>query len=80
MVSKKIRALGIDFLSVERFQAPDPVAHKTLLGNGIFIMESLSREAKQFLRKRILMICMPIKLQNGDGAPSRIIGVPIDED
>jgi kynurenine formamidase len=43
-------------------------------------MESLSRETKQFLRKRILMICMPIKLQNGDGAPSRIIGVPIDED
>ena len=80
LVSKKIRALGIDFLSVERFQAPDPVAHKTLLGNGIFIMESLSRSTKQFVRKRILMICMPIKLQNGDGAPSRIIGVPIGKD
>jgi kynurenine formamidase len=80
LVSKKVRAVGIDFLSVEKFRAPDPVAHKTLLGNGIFIIESLSRETKQFVGKRILMICMPIKLQNGDGAPSRIIGVPILED
>ena len=80
LVSKKVRAVGIDFLSVEKFRALDPVAHKTLLGNGIFIIESLSRETKQFVGKRILMICMPIKLQNGDGAPSRIIGVPIRED
>jgi len=80
LVSKKIRAIGIDFLSVERFRAPDPVTHKTLLGNGIFILESLSRATRQFVGKRILMICMPIKLQNGDGAPSRVIGVPISED
>ncbi len=80
LVSRKVRAVGIDFLSIERFQAPDPVAHKTLLGNGIFIMESLNRATKQFAGKRVLVICMPIKLQNGDGAPSRIIGVPIHEE
>ena len=80
LVSKKVRAVGIDLLSVEKFRAPDPIAHKTLLGNGIFIIESLSRATKQFVGKRILMICMPIKLQNGDGAPSRIIGVPMRED
>jgi kynurenine formamidase len=79
LASKKVRAVGIDFLSVEKFRAPDPVAHKTLLGNGIFIVESLSRATKQFVGKRILMICMPIKLQNGDGAPSRVVGVPILE-
>ena len=80
LVSKKVRAVGIDFLSVERFRAPDPITHKTLLGNGIFIIESLSQATKQFVGKRTLMICMPIKLQNGDGAPSRIISVPIRED
>jgi kynurenine formamidase len=79
LVSKEVRAVAIDFLSVEKFRAPEPVAHKTLLGNGIFIIESLSRATKQFVGKRILMICMPIKLQNGDGAPSRVIGVPISE-
>jgi kynurenine formamidase len=80
LVSKEVRAVGIDFLSVERFRAPDPIAHKTLLGNGIFIIESLSQATKQFVGKRTLMICMPIKLQNGDGAPSRIISVPSSKD
>jgi len=76
-VSKKVRAVGIDFLSEEKFEAPEPVAHKTLLGNGIFIIESLSSALKQFVGKRILMICMPIKLEGGDGAPARVVAVPI---
>ena len=77
LVSKKVRAVGIDFLSVEKFNAPEPIAHKTLLGNGIFIIESLSNVLKQFLGKRILMVCLPIKLEAGDGAPARVVAVPI---
>jgi arylformamidase len=77
LVSKKVRAVGIDFLSVEKFNAPEPVAHKALLGNGIFIIESLSKALKEFVGKRFLMICMPIKLQDGDGAPSRVVAVPM---
>ena len=80
LVSKEARAVGVDFLSVEKFKAPEPVVHKTLLANGIFIIESLSSALKEFLGKRILMICMPIKLQDGDGAPSRVVAVPIRED
>ena len=80
LVSKRVRAVGIDFLSVEKFKAAEPVVHKALLGNGIFIIESLSSAVKQFVGKRILMICMPIKLQDGDGAPARVIAVPIRED
>ncbi len=80
LVSKRVRAVGIDFLSVEKFKAPEPVVHKTLLGNGIFIIESLSSAVRQFVGKRILMICMPIKLQDGDGAPSRVVAIPIRED
>ena len=80
LVSKSVRAVGIDSLSVEKFKAPEPVAHKILLANGIFIIESLSSALKQFVGERILMICMPIKLQDGDGAPSRVVAVPIRED
>ena len=80
LVSKKVRAVGIDFLSVEKFKATEHVVHKTLLGNGIFIVESLSNALNQFVGQRILMICMPIKLRDGDGAPSRVVAVPIQED
>jgi arylformamidase len=79
LVAKRARAVGIDSLSVEKFKAAEPIVHKTLLGNGIFIIESLSNALKQFVGKRILMICMPIKLQDGDGAPSRVVAVPIRE-
>ena len=65
LVSKKVRAVGIDFLSIEKFNA------------GIFIIESLSNALKQFLGKRILMVCLPIKLEAGDGAPARVVAVPI---
>ncbi|OLD55014.1 hypothetical protein AUI46_06425 [archaeon 13_1_40CM_2_52_13] len=80
LVSKKVRAVGIDFLSVEKFKATEHLVHKTLLGNGIFIVESLSNALNQFVGQRILMICMPIKLRDGDGAPSRVVAVPIQED
>ena len=80
LVSKRVRAVGIDCLSVEKFKAAEPVVHKTLLGNGVFIIESLSSALKQFVGKRILMICMPIKLQDGDGAPARVVVIPIRED
>jgi arylformamidase len=80
LVSKRVRAVGIDYLSVEKFKAPEPVVHKTLLGSGVFIIESLSSAVRQFVGKRILMICMPIKLQDGDGAPSRVIAIPIRDD
>ncbi len=79
LVSRKVRAVGIDFLSVEKFKAPEPVVHRTLLGNGIFIIESLSSALKQFAGKSILLINLPIKLQGGDGAPSRSIAVPISD-
>jgi arylformamidase len=79
LVSKKVRAVGIDFLSVEKFKAKEPVAHKALLGSGIVIIESLSSAVKRFVGKRVLLICLPIKLQGGDGAPSRVVAVPIAE-
>jgi arylformamidase len=77
IVSKKARAVGIDYLSVEKFKAKDPIAHKTLLRNGVFIIESLSNAVKLLVGQRVLMICLPIKLKNGDGAPSRVLAVPI---
>jgi arylformamidase len=77
LVSKKIRAVGIDFLSVEKFKSPTPAAHKVILGGGLFIIESISSAVKQFLGARVLLICLPIKLQGGDGAPARVLAVPI---
>jgi arylformamidase len=76
LVTKKISGFGIDFLSVEKFGAKEAVAHKTLLGNGIFIIESISSAIKQFVARKVLLVCLPIKLLGADGAPARVIAVP----
>ena len=80
LARKKVRAVGIDFLSVEQFKAKEPIAHKTLLSHNIFIIESLSSALSQFSGQRILLVSLPIKLHSGDGAPSRAIAIPIVEE
>jgi arylformamidase len=77
LVSKRSRAVGIDCLSIEKFKAVEPLAHKTLLTNSIFIIESLNSAVKLLIGRRVLLICLPIKLGHGDGAPSRVVAVPI---
>jgi kynurenine formamidase len=80
LASRRVRAVGIDFLSVEKFGAKVPVAHRALLGHGVFIVESLGKGVEAFIDSRFLLICLPIKLAHGDGAPCRAIAVPIDQD
>ena len=78
LVARKIRGFGIDFLSVEKFKAPSPESHKKLLQNGIYIVESLSKNLKMFIGQRVLFIALPLKLKGRDGAPCRAVAVPIE--
>lgn len=77
LVSKQIRAFGIDFLSVEKYNAKPADTHKELLGNNVYIIESISRELRRFANQRILFIALPLKFKGGDGAPCRAFGVPM---
>lgn len=79
LVSMKVRAVGVDYLSVEQFGAKEPRAHVALLEKGVFIIESLSKALKGIVGRRVLLICAPILLKGRDGAPSRVIAVPISE-
>ncbi|MCL5068404.1 MAG: cyclase family protein [Thaumarchaeota archaeon] len=78
LVSRKIRGFGIDFLSVEKFKASSPESHRTLLRNGIYIIESLNKNLKLMTGQRVLFIALPLKVQGRDGAPCRAVAVPIE--
>ena len=80
LVGRGVKAVGIDYLSVEKFGAEVPVAHVTLLSHGIPIIESLNENLSGFVGKRILLFCLPIKLGGRDGAPARAIAYPLRED
>lgn len=71
LAERQVRLVGIDYLSVGGYKRDGREIHQTLLESGIWIIEGLDlshvREGKYDL------ICLPLKLDNGDGAPARAI-------
>ena len=73
IVQKKVKTVGIDFFSIDQYDNPENPAHNLLLGNGIPLIEEISYEARHLLNKRIYLLCLPIRVMVGDGAPARAI-------
>ena len=75
LVEKKIKTVGIDYLSIDPFQAPGFPAHKALLGNGIAILEGLVLE--NVPEGTYTLSALPLKIQGGEGSPVRAILVGV---
>ncbi len=67
---KKISGVGIDALGIERDQA-NHGTHKTLLGEGIIILEGLN--LNKVLEGNYLLIALPLKIANVEAAPVRAV-------
>ena len=65
-----VRLVGIDYLSIERYAGPGSV-HRLLLDNGVVILEGLN--LKGVGEGRYELICLPMKIKGGDGAPVRAV-------
>jgi arylformamidase len=68
-----IRLVGIDYLSVEKFQAERHETHELLLSKGIVIVEGL--DLREVGAGDYELICLPLKIADGsgDGAPARAV-------
>jgi arylformamidase len=75
LVERGVNAVGIDYLSVGGFKRGGTYVHKTLLGAGIWIIEGL--DLSRVKPGRYDLICLPLKLDRGDGAPARAILRPV---
>jgi arylformamidase len=71
LVQHGIRLVGVDFLSVEKRGAPGHPTHVTLLGAGVVVIEGLNMSGVE--PGRYQLICLPIKILGGDGAPARAV-------
>lgn len=71
LVERGVRLVGIDYLSIEKFDFEEPVVHRTLLGAGIVIVEGLDLSAVP--PGDYELICLPLKLKDGDGSPARVM-------
>jgi arylformamidase len=71
IISRGIKLVGIDYLSIEPFEAQELIVHRTLLENGVVIVEGLN--LSQVPEGHYRLICLPLKVRDGDGAPARVV-------
>jgi len=70
-VEKKVSLVGIDYGSIDRYDAQDFPAHHKLLGNDILILESIN--LKEVPPGRYTLFCLPLKIKGAEGSPARAI-------
>lgn len=71
LVESGVKLVGIDYLSVEKFHSKKYKTHHILLSNGVIIIEGL--DLSEVEPDDYEMICLPLKIKDGDGAPARVI-------
>ncbi len=71
LVERGVRLIGIDYLSVGSFKYGGSYVHKTLLGAGIWLIEGLN--LSNVAPGKYDLICLPLRIVAGDGAPARAI-------
>jgi arylformamidase len=71
LVSCGVQLVGIDYLSIEKFNFDRPETHWTLLGNNVVIVEGL--DLSEVPSGDYELICLPLKIKDGDGGPARVV-------
>jgi len=75
LVDRGVRLVGVDYLSVGSFKHGGSYVHKTLLIGGIWTIEGLN--LSNVTPGNYDLICLPLRIVGGDGAPARAILRPL---
>ena len=68
--------VGIDYLSGGGYLADGDDAHRFLLEAGVWVVEGL--DLSGVVQGHYEMICLPLRIAGGDGAPARVLLKPVD--
>jgi arylformamidase len=71
LVARGVRAIGMDYLSIEQFGSKTFPVHHILLGAGVFVIEGL--DLHEVDPGRYVLVCLPLKFPELDGAPARAV-------
>lgn len=67
----QLSLVGVDYITAEKYDAHEFVNHQLLLAREIFILEGV--DLNEVEPGAYTLICMPLKISGGDGAPTRAI-------
>ncbi|WP_197549187.1 cyclase family protein [Candidatus Nitrospira inopinata] len=77
LVDQGVRTVGIDYLSVAGYKSDTAAIHTILLKGGVWIIEGLNLSG---VRPGVYdMLCLPLKIAGGDGAPARALLKPVSK-
>jgi RpiB/LacA/LacB family sugar-phosphate isomerase len=71
LVEKGIRFVALDYLSIDVFDTTLYPVHRVLLGAGVAIIEGIDLSGVP--EGDYELLCLPLNLENTDGAPARIV-------
>lgn len=77
LVERDVALVGMDTLSPDQPRSlregddPYPV-HRRLLGADVPVVENLA-DPSDLVGERVEVVCLPLKLRGGDGAPARVV-------
>lgn len=71
LVIMGVKIVGIDYLSVDSYEAENLPVHLELLANGVLIVEGLNLLASPIGRCKIYIL--PTNIHNMDGLPARVL-------
>jgi len=71
LVKQRVLLIGIDYLSVDPYDAEPASAHLALLGAGIVILEGL--DLRRVPPGAYDLSALPLSLPGADGAPARVV-------
>jgi len=71
IVEAGVLTVGLDYITIDPYGTKDFPAHKTLLHNGVCVIECINLE--QVEAGEYFLMCLPLKLTGTDGAPARAV-------
>jgi len=75
LVQRGVKLVGVDYLSVGGYHVDGTQVHQILLGGGIWLLEGL--DLSQVSAGYYDLVCLPLRIWQGDGAPARAILRPV---
>lgn len=71
LVERKVRLVGNDYLSIERYKNPGAPVHHILLEAGVLVVEGI--HLLEVPAGPYEIFCLPLKIKGADGAPARVL-------
>ncbi len=68
---KRVRLIGIDYITIEKHRDETFPSHHIILGNDIFILEGVN--LLDIKPGRYTLCCLPLKIKGGEASPARAV-------